>query len=71
MDTLERITINLVSIGWMGTNWSLKSFGINTAYDVVMILVGLSIVYFNIQRGLKSKSDRKQNEESNSNNKSK
>ena len=66
----ERITLNIVSASWIGANWSLKGIGINSAQDVVMLLVGLSIVYFNVQRGLKSKSDRKQNEKSDSNNKS-
>lgn len=59
---LEQITLNLVSFTWILVHWFSYGFGISSIQDVVTVLVGLSIVFFNAARGIKALRKRKEND---------
>lgn len=53
------LALNGVSITWIVTNVINHDWGINSAKDIMILLVGASIVFFNVMKGIKAYSQRK------------
>lgn len=59
INLFEGLTLNGVSVAWIIANAINHGWGVNNAQDLIMILVGLSIVFFNAMRGIKAYSHRR------------
>lgn len=54
MNTIELITLNLVSVTWVSLSYMNPNWISGGIQDVIMILIGFSIIFLNIARGIKA-----------------